>query len=298
MRLPLAGIILLTLCVPQNIFPQEYYSAFNFFAASNYAEAPLQKGLPEIEPGKVYPIKLKNPSFAWINPVYGLEQIFFIKGYDSGNREKYLILTVSPSDGYSLNPMVILKRSGNELYGYSSITVTLQSTFSFPLKLNISKSGNEIKYSWPSDLNPGGNIEPLPIIKIGGKLNSASLPFKYNNIKPADIKNKTILLIWRPDSSIAGERSFSDFNNLYKKYGKNPNLVFISVGADKSYSGNRGNYFNWKPDSITASLLGEYYPLTLIADTSGTIIYSRLGYKKSDLDYIKKILNSYKQNRP
>ncbi len=294
MRLPAAAAIIIILCISGIIFPQDYYPSSEFFADANYAEAPLQKGLPETEPGKEYPLKLRDPYFAWINPVYGFLQIFFIKGFDAGNREKYFILTVSPSEGSTLNPVEILTHSGNELYGYSYIGVTLQSAFSFPLKLSFSGSGSEIKYSWPPDVSQGNNIQPVPVIKIGDKLNPSSLPLKDNNIKPEDLKNKRVILIWRPDSSRAGNKSVSDFNSLYKKYEGNPNTVFISVGNDKNMRDKKGNYYQIKPDSKTASYLGEYSPLTLIADSTGKIIYSRLGYNKSYSDIINKILSNYK----
>ncbi len=295
MKLLCPVVILIILTFTPDYYSQGYPLPGDYSNTSNYAETPMQNGLPEIEPGREYSLKIKNPSFAWINPVGEFSQIYFIKGNETGNKEKFWILTVSSVSGNSLIPVTIINRNADINYGYAVITENLSISFSFKLELIYSNLGNVLKYSWPSDINSvlGNNGIIIPFIKTGSEINIMQLPFLNQIINRKSFNNKTIILNWILTSAATGKNSFSDFNSLYDKYGGNNNLVFISVGADKNYVNNAGNYILLKADSSASSFPGGIYPLNIIIDTSGKVTFSRAGYNKSVLNNIDKILAGY-----
>lgn len=290
--LPLAVLIFFVLCFSQKNYCQ-YYA---IRADANYAEAPIQKGLPEIEPGKYFGFKIKDPYFAWINPVAGFVGIYFIEGRNPSGKEDYRVLTVNSSGITILYPVVITSGNSDGFYGYSLIDLHLRNSYGFELNFYYSGQNKLLKYSWPSNINVNGAFVPVPFVKIGSKINVALIPFIKKNINPDSLRNKTIFLNWILNSKGTGGKSLSQFNSLYKKYSGIKNLVFISVGAEKNFTKGTGNYFSIKADSSARSFLGSSYPLNLIINNSGKVVYSKLGFNKSFSDNLSKILNNYKKN--
>lgn len=170
MRLTGMFIVIIIISFTSRYYAQSYIVSAAIFVGSNYAESPVQSGLPEIEPGKKYPLEIKNAAYAWLNPVCGFEQIYFIKGLNRENKKVYRILTVSPYRGSSLNPVIVTSSSNGEIFGYSVISTMQENAFSFPIKLNYSEQDGILKYIWPSNLNRNsgkGRNEYYSDYKIG-----------------------------------------------------------------------------------------------------------------------------------
>ena len=293
MKLFGAALILFLIFSFYYVFAQKIPYQNRILVSSNYAEAPLQKGLPEIEPGKEYNLSVKDPSYAWMNPVGGFDEIYFIKGNKGTKEEKYWIFTVSGNSGNSLIPAVVTHRTHDEIFGRAVITQIQSRIFSFVLSFIYSRQSNELKYSWPSGINES-NGTIIPVIKTGSNINISQLPFFSQLNANGNLNNKTIFLNYVIPYSNAGYNSFTEFDSLYGKYGVNKNIVFISIGSDKNSAVAAGNYYLLKADSSVSAFFGNIYPQNIIIDRSGNVVYSGAGYSKNEIHNISKVLSGYK----
>jgi len=139
------------------------------------------------------------------------------------------------------------------------------------------------------------------VVKNGDVMPEFKLTSTVNgNIDSKDLKGKivmiTIFATWCPPCQL----ELAEIKNeLWPKYKDNPKFVMLTVGREHSdeeltkYNEKKGFAFPLYPDpkrDFTSKFATKSIPRSYLVDETGKIIYTSLGFQKTEFEKLMKIL--------
>ncbi len=257
----------------------------------NFASAPVQKGLPEIEPGRPLPLKVSDPSYAWINPKGDFAYVYFFKFTD---KKKDIIYSIvySSGTGFSLTRMA---ENGQE-EGRMNFTATIldEAGKNNLIKVIYVPKDESIYYSWISP--GGGGITIVPVISPGK--NFPSLSINTNDQKTfsfGKFKGRIVVINWWATSCAPCAEEIPGLNSLVDKYDSS-GVVFVAVAYDpdnlNGFLAKRDfKYIQGLASPDMIKTLGGAFPRNIIIDRSGKVVYDHTGGSADQYKKIEEVLS-------